>query len=267
MELEWTGDPGGSSPPEEEPFERWVRRGDELLRRLAEHGAANHEYRVDLREGRFYWVDPRGRVSAEASAILLCTFAPQTSSVTMGWAEARMGGCAVGRIAGMPPELDDLDEEGAWRVAMETADRAGSDFIYRVRSPVRCLFLGLSGLTFSPAHPEFVPGTPVALVLATLGEARVAAGLGAEPLDILRARLSAAGAALLEQAEYAHRDTDWVARLVRTGKRLGALADRLPRPTFFSVAKGASTVWLEPGAQADLVESLALLEEEWRQFA
>jgi hypothetical protein len=267
MELEWTGDPGGSSPPAEEPFERWVRRGDELLFRLAEHGAADHEYRVDLREGRFYWVDPRGRVSAEARAVLLCTFVPQTASVTMGWAEARLGGCAIGRIAGMPAEQDDLDEEGAWCVAMEAADRVGAEYIYRVRSPARCLFLGLSGLTFTPAHPAFVPGTPVALVLATLGEARTAADLGAEPLDVLRARLSAGGAALLEQAEYAHRDTDWVARLVRTGRRLGALADRLPRPTFFSVAKGASTVWLEPKLRADLVESLTLLEEEWRQFA
>lgn len=267
MELEWTGDPGGSSPPVVDPFERWVGRGDDLLRRLAEHGAADHEYRVDLKEGRFYWVDPRGHVSAEARATLLCTFVPQTASVTMGWAEARIGGCAVGRVAGVPAELDDLDEEGAWHVAMETADRAGSDFIYRVRSPARCLFLGLSGLTFAPTRPEFVPGTPVTLVLATLGEARFAADLGAEPLDILRGRLSAAGAALLEQAEYAHRDTDWVARLVRTGRRLGALAERLPRPTFFSVAKGASTVWLEPKLQADLVESLSLLEEEWRQFA
>lgn len=266
MELEWTGDPGDSVPPQEHAFDRWVRRGDALLRNLALHGAADHEYRVDLREGRFYWVDPRGHVSAEARAELVCTFAPQTSSVTMGWAELRLRGCAITRIAGMPSEIDDLDEEGAWRVAMATADLTSADYLYRVRFAARSLFLGLSRLTFAPSRPAFVPTTPVALVLATLGETRAAAGLGAEPVDTLRARLSAAGAALLEQAEYAHRDTDWVARLVRTGRRLGALAERLPRPTFLSVAKGASTVWLEPKLAADLVESISLLEEEWQQF-
>jgi hypothetical protein len=268
MELEWGHDPGGSSPPEEPPFDRWVRRGDELLLKLAEHGAAHHEVRTDLREGRFYWLDALGRVSAQARAQLLCTYVPQTASVTMGWADPRTRSFALPRIPGMPSEIDDIDEEGAWHIAMAAADRAGGDYLYRARSPVQCMFLALSGLTFSPdGGTPFVPCTPVALVLSMLAEARAAADLGAEPVDTLRARISAAGAALLEQAEYQHRDTDWAFRLVRTGRRLGALAERLPRPTFFSVAKGASTVWLERPLADDLVESIALLEEEWRQFA
>lgn len=267
MELEWTGDPGGSSPPEEPPLDRWMRRGDELLLRLAEHGAADHEYRADLREGRFYWVDPRGRVSAEARAQVLCTFVPQTSSVTMGWADPRTRDVAPPCVPAMPAEVDGVDEEDAWRIAMAAADGSSADYLYRVRSPAQCVFLALSGLTFAPSRVELAPTTPVALVLATLGEARLAAELGAEPVDTLRARLVAAGATLLEQAEYAHRDTDWVARLVRTGKRLGALAEWLPRPTFFSVAKGKGTVWLEREVADDLVESIELLEEEWQQFA
>lgn len=267
MELEWTGDPGGSTPPEEAAFDRWVRRGDDLLRKLAEHGAANHEYRANLREGRFYWVDPSGAISAEARAKLLCTFVPQTSSVTMGWADPLTRDLALPRVAGMPAEVDNVDEEGAWRIAMTAADRAQADHIYRVRSPTRCMFLALSHLVFVSGRQAYVPSTPVALVLATLGEARNAANLGAEPVDTLRARLCAAGATLLEQAEYVHRHTDWVGRLVRTGKRLSALAERLPRPTFFSVAKGSATLWLERPLADDLVESIALLEEEWHQFA
>jgi hypothetical protein len=267
MELEWTGDPGGSSPPEEGALDRWVRRGDELLFRLAEHGASDHEYRANLRQGRFFWVDPAGRISAEARAQLLCTFVPQTSSVTMGWADPRTREVAVPCVPAMPSEIDDIDEEGAWRIAMAVADHTTAEYLYRVRSPAQCLFLALSGLTFAPSTTELAPTTPVALVLATLSEARVAADLGAEPVDTLRARLSAAGATLLEQAEYAQRGTDWVARLVRTGQRLGALAELLPRPTFYSVAKGASTVWLERELAEDLVESIGLLEEEWQQFA
>jgi hypothetical protein len=267
MELEWTGDPGGSSPPEEAAADRWARRGDELLLRLAKHGAADHHYRADLREGRFCWVDPAGHVSAEARAQLLCTFVPQTSSVTMGWADPHMAGVALTPVPAMPAEVDDIDEEGAWHVAMSAAEHAGAEYLYRVRSPARCLFLALSGLTFGPSRAEVAAVTPVAMVLATLSEARLAAELGAEPVDTLKARLAAAGATLLEQAEYTHRDTDWVARLVRTGKRLGALAERLPRPTFHSVAKGDHTVWLERRLADDLVLSLGLLEEEWQQFA
>ena len=185
----------------------------------------------------------------------------------MAWADARNRAFVPPRVPGIPPEFDNVDEEGAWRIAMAAADRAECDYLYRVRSPAQSMFLALSDLRFLSSRQAFVPTTPVALVLATLGEARVAAHLGAEPVDTLRARLSAAGAALLEQAEYVHRHTDWVSRLVRTGKRLSALAERLPRPTFFSVAQGRCTVWLDRKLADDLVESISLLEEEWHQFA
>jgi hypothetical protein len=267
MELEWTNDPEGSPPHTEGAFDRWVRRGDALLRKLAEHGAANDEYRTNLREGRFFWVDPRGRVSAEARAKLICTFVPQTASLTMGWADPALRGEAVGRILGMPSEVDDIDEEGAWRIAMATAEHADAEYIYRVRSPTQCLFLALSALSFSAARAPFIPTTPVAMALVTLGEARVAANLGAEPVDTLRARLTAAGAVLLEQSEYAYRETEWVARLVWTGKQLGALAERLPQPASGEGAKGASsTRWLDRTVAQELVDALAILEEEWRQL-
>lgn len=266
MELEWSGDPGGSSPPEEPAFDRWVARGDLLLRKLAEHGAANHEYRTDLREGRFYWVDPDGRVSAQAKARLVCTFVPSTSSVAMGWADPMWRTVAISRLDGMPAELDNMDEEGAWRVAMAAADRAGADFLYRVRAGTVSLFLCLNGLSFAHDLKAFVPHTPVPFVRALLAESIHAVALGAEPADTLRARIAGAGTALVELSAYAYRATDWVSRLTRSGKRLLSLAEKLPRPTFFSVAKGTSAVWLDPREAGDLKDSLTLLDEEWRQF-
>ncbi|MFO0587251.1 MAG: hypothetical protein U0441_06925 [Polyangiaceae bacterium] len=266
MELDWECDPGASSRPAETSYDRWVKRGDSLLRQLTQHGAHDHEVRADLELRRFSWIDARGVVSAEARAELLCTFSPQTASVAMGWADARTKAFAPAPIAGMAGEVDGVDEEAAWHLAMAAADHVGADFLYRVRTPSQCLFLALTRLTFAPSLPRFMPNAPIAMVLSTIGEARAAVTLGAEPVDIMRARLSAAGAELLQHAQYTHRDTDWVSRLVRTGRRLRVLADRLPRPTFFTVAKGGGTVWLDRRMADDLAESLALLEDEWRDF-
>ena len=66
MELHW-GDDTPSSRRPDGLVQRWIKRGDALLRHLAEHGAARHEYRADLKEGRFVWVDPDGRVSARGA--------------------------------------------------------------------------------------------------------------------------------------------------------------------------------------------------------
>lgn len=266
MELEWGSDPGASSPPIESSYDRWVKRGDSLLRQLTQHGAHDHEVRADLQLRRFSWVDARGSVSAEARAELLCTFSPQTSSLAMGWSDPQTRAFSPAPIPGMSAEIDDVDEEAAWLVAMTVADHVGAEFLYRVRAPSQCLFLALSQLSFAPSPSRFVPAAPVAMVLSTLGETRAAVHLGAEPVDTMRARLSAAGASLLQHAQYVHRDTDWMGRLVRTGRRLRVLADRLPRPTFLSVAKGGSTLWLDRRLADDLVESLALLEDEWRDL-
>ena len=52
-------------------------------------------------------------------------------------------------------------------------------------------------------------------MLRGLAETRRAIASHAEPADVIRDRLTAMGTALLEQASYAYRDTDWVARLER----------------------------------------------------
>lgn len=266
MELHW-----GDEPPAHADVDgavtRWVNRGDTLLRHLAEHGAARHEYRVDLRDGRFVWIDPEGRVSAEAEARVLCRWTPATSAVLMAWADPTIPRSSVPRIEGMAAELDDIDEEAAWRVAMDAADSAHAEYLYRVTTPEASYFLALSKLSFSPGRASFSPSTPVGLVLRGLGETRAAVESRAEPVDVLRERLKSLGGALLHEAEYAYRNTDWVARLTRTGKRLLTVADRLPRATFKSVAAGRTgEEWLGRDATIELSESLGLLEDEWALF-
>src|SRR6185312_318119 len=129
MELHW-GDDVPSSRRSEGVVHRWVKRGDALLRHLAEHGAARHEYRADLQAGRFVWVDPEGRVSAEAQATVLCSWSRSTSALAMAWADPLVRAASIPRVEGMPAEQDDVDEETAWRIAMNAADHASADYLY-----------------------------------------------------------------------------------------------------------------------------------------
>lgn len=247
--------------------ERWVRKGQMLLQRLAQHGAADHEYRADLKDGRFVWIGPDGNVSAEASAAVLCSWSRSTSVLAMGWNDPVVRYASIAEIEGMPAEHDDVDEEKAWHLAMEAAELSGAEYLYRVPTPHAWYFLALSELRFDPALPSFRPGTPVGLVLRELSETREAIESRAEPADVIRERLSSFGSALLHQAEYAYRDTDWVARLERTGRTLAQLAGRLPRQSYAAIAAGqVSDEWIERDLALDLVQAIALLEDEWSLF-
>jgi hypothetical protein len=267
MELHW-GDDVPSSRRSEGIVQRWVKRGDALLRHLAEHGAARHEYRADLKDGRFVWVDADGRVSAEAQVQVLCSWSRSTSALAMAWADPLVRAAGIGRVDGMPGERDDVDEEAAWRVAMEAADIARAEYLYRVTTPHAWYFLALSGLTFHPERASFSPSTPVGLVLRGLAEMRSAVESRAEPAEVVRHRIEGLGQALLLEAEYAYRGTDWVARLERAGRRLVSLGEQLPRASFKSVAAGQSSgEWLDRQETIDLSDAIALLEDEWALFA
>jgi hypothetical protein len=247
---------------------RWAARGEELFLKLADHGAAQHEVRVDLRAGRFVWVDGCGRVSAEARAQVLCSWSRATSVVSMAWADPLVRSAAVPRIDGMLSERDDVDEEGAWQIAMEAAEASGATYLYRVPAPNAWYFLGLSGLTFAPERGSFHPGTPAGLVLRALAEVRQAIESRAEPSDVIRERLCVLGSALFHQGEYAYRGTEWVARLDRTGRRLHTLAKRLPRASFGAIAAGQQvSEWVERELAIELIQSVSLLEDEWTPFS
>ena len=266
MELHW-GDEPAQTVRSEGLIKRWVKRGDALLRHLAEHGAAKHEYRADLEHGRFVWLDAEGNVSAEAEARAICSYAKSTGVLSMSWGDPLLQRAGIARLEGMAAERDDVDEEDAWRVAMEAADATGAEYLYRVLTPHAWYFLALRGLSFTPVRGAFTPSLPVGLVLRTLSESRAAIESRAEPADVVRARLSGVGQALLQEATYAYRDTEWVPRLERTGKWMLLLAERLPRPSSSSLVAGPPTEeWLDREATVDLSQAILLLEEEWALF-
>jgi hypothetical protein len=267
MDFHW-GDDAPSSRRTESLVQRWVKRGDALLRRLAEHGAAKDEYRADLAEGRFVWIGRDGRVSAEAQARVICSWSRWTTALTMAWADPLVKSASVARMQGMPAERDDIDEEGAWRVAIECAESLSADYLYRVIAPHAWYFVALSNLTFHPERASFSPSAPVGLVLKSLEETRRAVESRAEPTDVVRDRLLGVGNALVHEAGYAYRGTDWVARLDRTGRRLVTLAEQLPRASFNSLAAGRyGPEWLSRDATIELSNAIALLEDEWALFA
>jgi hypothetical protein len=265
-ELDWDDTPGASA--RDGRAVRWAARGEELFQQLAQHGADRHEYRADLKDGRFVWLAPSGRVSVEARAQVLCSWSRVTAAVAMAWADPLVRSAGVRRIDGMLAEIDDVDEEGAWRIAMEAADASGSAYLYRVPAPHAWYFLGLSELTFAPKRASFDPGAPVGLVLRAIGEARDAIESRAEPASIVRNRLRVLGSSLFHQAKYAYRSTDWVARLDRTGSRLMHLSKRIPREGFGAVAAGQQVrEWIERDLAVELIEALGLIEDEWSSFS
>ena len=87
MQLAW--DEEGDPKPLDPLVARWSERGDALLAALEEHGCARYEYRADLKEGRFVWVDPEGVVAAEARARVVSSWSKTTHALAMGWADPR----------------------------------------------------------------------------------------------------------------------------------------------------------------------------------
>jgi hypothetical protein len=268
MELHWGDSPPPPSSMAQSMVQRWVRRGDALLRHLAEHGVARHEYRADLNQRRFVWISPEGRVSAEAQAQALCSYVTTTGVLTMAWADPLTRSAAVARLDGVPAERDDMDEEDAWQIAMDAADRVHAEYLYRVTTPHAWYFLALGHLTFSPRRASFRPAPPAVPVIRNLADTREAIESRAEPSDVVRARLTSVGRSLLQEAAYAYRGTDWVSRLERTGKCLLQLADRLPRGSYFSVAAGRTVAeWLSRDVIIEISQALVLLEDEWVLFS
>ncbi|WP_437927423.1 DUF6882 domain-containing protein [Sorangium sp. So ce291] len=264
-ELDWDDTPSGSA--EEALARRWAARGEALFEQLAAHGASAHEYRADLKDGRFVWIAPGGRVSAEARARLLCSWSRATSVLLMAWADPLVSGAGIERVDGMPAEQDSVDEAGAWQIAMAAAEACGAAYLYRVSSPQAWYFLALDELTFVPKRASFHPGAPVGLVLRAIAEVREAIASRAEPADVVRDRISALSDSLFHQAMYAYRDTDWVARLERTGTCLMHLARRIPRASYSAIAAGQRIdEWLERELAVELINALSLIEDEWSLF-
>jgi hypothetical protein len=150
---------------------------------------------------------------------------------------------------------------------MKAADASGAEYLHRVAAPNAWYFLGLRDLTFQPYRASFTPSTPVGLVLRGIDEIRQAIVSRAEPAEVVRDRLGRTGHALLREADYAYRGTDWVARLSRAGKRLSQLAEQVPRTSFDAALQGAAAgEWLSTELSTELENALKMLEDEWRLF-
>jgi len=270
--LDWD-DERPSSPesiPELAPglVSRWVERGQELLLKLQAMEAADYEYRADLRDGRFVWLSPEGHVAVEAKAKVVCSWARSTSVVVMAWVDPLMREVGISRVEGMASEMDDVNEAGAWHAAMRAAEACVAEYIYRVPTPHASYFLALWELRPSRIDSGFCPSTPVGLVLRELSEIRSAVASRAEPSDVVRERLLNAGSALIYQADYAYRTTEWVGRLRRTGQTLTKLSRRLSPPTYSTIAAGRpAEEWISPDVASELVGAVALLEDEWTAFS
>lgn len=253
--------------------ERWVRKGQALGRLLAEHGAEKHEYRADLKDGRFVWMAPEGYVSAEAKACVLCSWSRSTHVLVMAWADPLVRYASVRRIDTLEDEHDNVGEEQAWKLAMEAAELSGAEYLYRVPTPHAWYFLGLRELQFDAALPSFRPTSPVGLVLRELVQAREAVESRAEPASVTSERLSDFGRALVHQAEYAYRGTDWVEHLLHTGRRLEELALGLKHFAAKQTQKASSVVvdapleqWLPRDRAVELIAAISGLEDEWQSF-
>lgn len=250
---------------------RWMRKGQALGRLLAEHGAERHEYRADLKEGRFVWIAPEGYVSVEAKAFVLCSWSKSTQVLVMAWADPLVRYASCRRIEGLEDEHDNINEEKAWTLAMEAAELSGAEYLYRVTTPHAWYFLGLRDLQFDAALPSFRPTSPVGLVLRELLSLREAVESRAEPASVTANRLLDLGQALVHQAEYAYRGTEWVDRLQGTGKKLEELAQGLkPLVIAKKTPKAASVVappeeqWLPRDRAIELIGVLFSLEDEWQ---
>lgn len=265
--IRMRSEPPGPIGANDDLVETYAEKGKDLLQKLEAAGAQNHEYRVDLKEGRFVWVDREGRVSAEAYARALCSYTPATSSLTMAWLDPLLASSSVAPISRLASEYDDVDEEAAWRIAIAAAAVVGADYLYRVEAPNVWYFLSLTGLSFQPLRVSFTPSSPTGLVLSEIHACRKSLRTGAEPASVIRDRLTRIGNAFTHEAEYAYRGTDWVARLARAGKRLTKLASSVPVPSFDAVAQGKGTSeWVSRERAEELDQALRMLEDEWRLF-
>lgn len=202
--------------------ERWSVRQDLLGSLLRAHGAGEHDWRVDLGAGRFWWQDPAsGRPSVVARTRVLCSWALSNGSMLAGWANRSLPESArVPAVPGIAPSAPCADEGEAWARAFAIADGTGAEFIYRAPNAQLWIFLGLWDVrTATAGEAPFEPGPPWAHVAAVLDNL---APVGA-PAEL---RLLARNYARTWIEDEARRGTRWEAPLRAFGQRLAALAER-----------------------------------------
>lgn len=155
-----------------ERLNRWNERQAALGALLRAHGAEQHEFRVDLGQGRFWWQDASGVPSVVAETKVIGSWALSNGSVLAGWANRSLPpGAATAPVPGVPEHGAIDDELEVWDWALAIAEGVQADFVYRAPSPQNWIFLGLWNVrAATPGESRFEPGSPWRHVRAVLTE-------------------------------------------------------------------------------------------------
>jgi hypothetical protein len=203
--------------------ERWEARQGRLRALLEQHSETDLEFRIDLVEGRLWWLRPDGSPALVASARVLLSYAPSSRSILMGWANPSLAAAAAApEIEGLPSRLADCDADDAWGWAMRLGDACNATFLYRAPNAQTWLFLGLWGVRATTDDVLPAPQAPWPHVQQVL-EALL--GRHAEGQDVGSLARNY-GRSFVE--EKAHQNSPFEAPLRRVGEQLVVLADADP---------------------------------------
>ena len=149
-------------------FDDWQHKQDRLRTFLADHGAEDAPYRVDLGEKKIFWVDSQGLSLVVADCKVLLSYALSNQSVMMAWANSSLApDCGIPEIDGFDAYYPDCDPEDVWSLATDAGSAVGAEALYRAPSPQSWVMLGLWNLR--PGGPEqFYSGSPKAHILTVL---------------------------------------------------------------------------------------------------
>ena len=187
---------------------------------LKAHNAEGADFRVDLREGKFWWQDASGTPLVEARTQVICSYALSNESVLMAWANESLPGPArIDAVEGMEGAYEGQEEADAWGLAAEAAATGGADFIYRAPNPQMWIFLALWDVGVAGAEAATPPRPPRKHVLELLDH------LGAmEPSEERAVLMRNYGSALCESATDFHAGRPWAELVGEIGSRLVAMS-------------------------------------------
>ena len=183
---------------------------------LRDHGAEGADFRVDLREGKFWWQDASGKPLVQARTRVICSYALSNESVLMAWANESLPAAArIDAVEGMEPAYEEQSGSDAWGLAAEAAAAGGADFIYRAPNPQMWIFLALWDVGAAHDDSATAPRPPRKHVIELLDH------LGAmEPSEARATLMRNYGKALCESAEDFHVGQPWAALVGEIGRLL-----------------------------------------------
>lgn len=196
-------------------YEDWQHKQDRLRAFLADHGAEEAPYRVDLGERKIYWVDPLGLSLVVADCKVLLSYALSNRSVMMAWANTSLAPeCVIPEIEGFDAYFPDCEPEDVWSLATDAGSAVGAEALYRAPSPQSWVMLGLWNVRSGGAE-QFYSGSPKNHVLTVLGR------LIDHPYpDELAVLLDNYSESFLQMAGHPHKGTEFERELQDTARSM-----------------------------------------------